>query len=82
MNKFCKGKDSKLSSKVIDDIGAHPYEKKCLINPTAVMQTKVILWYHCYLQHLGENLLEETIVAVDNALKRHEKPTLKTCNSL
>ena len=41
-----KGKDSKISTKVIDDIRVLTYEKKLLVIPTAIIQSKVILWCH------------------------------------
>ena len=59
-----KGKDSKISPNVIDDIRVLTYKKKCLVISTAEIQSKVIPCYHHGLQHPGENRLEETIVAV------------------
>ena len=81
-DKLFKGKDSKISPKVIDDIRVLPYEKKRLVIPTAKMQSKVILWYHHYLQHPGTIRLEETIAAVmywkgtRSQIRRH----VKTCD--
>ena len=53
-----------MSTKVIDNIRVLTYKNKRLVLPTAKIQSKAIQWYHHCLQHLGENRLEETIVAV------------------
>ena len=40
------------------------FNKKRLVIPTVEMQSLIIQWYHHYLQHLGDNWLEENIFAV------------------
>ena len=59
-----KRMDKKISLKVIDDTDILVYENKRLIIPGIEMQTRIINWYHHYLQHPGENRLEETLTAV------------------
>ena len=44
------------------------------------MQSEVVQWYHHYLQHLGENRLEETIVAMwCHGMCPHTRKHVKTC---
>ena len=45
------------------------------------MQSKVVQWYHHYLQHPGENRLEETIVAIMwwRGMRPHIRKHVKTC---
>ena len=63
-NKPFKGKYPSISLKVISDTKVLVYKDKRLVIPTKNMQLKVVQWYHHYLQHPGENRLEETIVAI------------------
>ena len=63
-NKPFKGKYHSISLKVVSDTKVLVYKDKCLVIPTENMKSKVVQWYHHYLQQLGENLLEETIVVI------------------
>ena len=63
-NKRFKGKDPPISLEVGSNAKVLVYNNKCLVTPTKDMQLEIVLWYHYYLQHLGENQLEETIVAI------------------
>jgi hypothetical protein len=60
-DKLVENKDGKISPTVIDDSRVLMYETKCLVIPTAEIQSEVIQWYHRYLQHPGKSRLEETI---------------------
>ena len=59
-----KDKDPLISLKVISETKVLVYKDKRLVIPTENMQSKVVQWYHHYLQHPGESRLEETIVAI------------------
>ena len=62
--KTFKNRDKKISLKIIDEIEILVYEDKRLVIPGIVMQSRIIQWYHHYLQHPGANRLEETLIAV------------------
>ena len=57
----------RLSLKVLDDIEVVTYDDKSKRGPRMVvpkdLQSKVVIWYHHYLQHPGHTRLEETIAA-------------------
>ena len=59
-----KGRDKKISLKVIDDEDILVYENNRMVIPGSEMQNRTVTWYHHYLQHPGENRLEETLTAV------------------
>ena len=59
-----KNRDKKISLKVIDDEDILVYENNRMVIPGSLMQTRIMTWYHHYLQHPGENRLEETLTAV------------------
>ena len=63
-NKPFKKKDKKISLKLIDDTDVLVYQDTRLVIPGNAMQNRIITWYHHYLQHPGENRLEETLTAV------------------
>ena len=63
-NETFKKKDKKISLKVIDDTDVLVYEGRRLVIPGAEMQSRVVQWYHYYLQHPGETRLEETLTAI------------------
>ena len=48
------------------------------------MQSKVVQWYHYYLQHPGKNRLEETIVAIMwwRGMQPHMKETHENLRTL
>ena len=56
--------DKRISLKVIDDTEILVYDHKRLVIPGAKMQSDIISWYHHYLQHPGENRLEETLTPI------------------
>ena len=76
-----KDRDPLISLKVISDTKVLVYKDKCLVIPTKNMQSKVVQWYHHYLQHPGENPLEETIVAIMwwRGMRLHIRKHVKTC---
>jgi hypothetical protein len=80
-NKPFKGKDPSISLKVISDTKVLVYKDKRLVIPTEDMQSKIVQWYHHYLQHPGENRLEETIVAIMwwRGMRPHIRKHVKTC---
>ena len=59
-----KGKYPLISLMVISETKVLVYKDKRLVIPTKIMQSKVVQWYHQYLQHPGKNRLEETMVAI------------------
>ena len=63
-NKPFKKRDKKISLKVIDDTDVLVYEGKRLVIPGTEMQSRIVQWYHHYLQHPGETRLEETLTAI------------------
>ena len=77
-----KGRNNKISPKVIDGIRVLTFETHRLVIPTAKMQNDVITWYHHYLQHPGENRLEETIVAVMywKGMRTQIRKHVRTCD--
>ena len=56
--------DKNIKLKVYDETDVLVYENKRLVIPNVKMRSDIINWYHHYLQHPGENRLEETIVSV------------------
>jgi hypothetical protein len=60
-------KRDRLSLKVLDDVEVVTYDDKSDRGPRMVvpraLQSKVVAWYHHYLQHPGHTRLEETIAA-------------------
>ena len=77
-----KNRDKKISLKLIDDTELLVYEDKRLVIPGIVMQSRVVQWYHHYLQHPGANRLEETLVAVMYwpGMRYRIRKYVKSCN--
>jgi len=59
-----KKRDKRISLNIIDDEEILCFENNRLVIPGSDMQTRVVTWYHHYLQHPGKNRLEETLTAV------------------
>ena len=53
-----------------------------LVIPTSQMQSRIIQWYHYYLQHPGESRLYETLKAVMywKGMRKHILKHVKTCD--
>ena len=67
LNKSSKNKkelSKRISLVVIDDTEVLVYDKTRLVVPSTDLQTRIVQWYHHYLQHPGHTRLEETISAV------------------
>ena len=69
-----------MSLKVSSDTRLLVYKDKCLVIPTKKMQSKIVQWYHRYLQHPGENRLGKTIVAImwGCGMRPHTRKHVKT----
>jgi hypothetical protein len=80
-NKDVKGKDPPISLKVVSETKLLAYKDTCLVISTEKMQSKIVLWYHHYLQHLDNKRLEETIVAIMflRGIRPHMRKDAKTC---
>lgn len=69
----------RISLVVIDDTEVLVYDKTRLVVPSTDLQSRVVQWYHHYLQHPGHTRLEETISAVmwwpslRTAIRQHVK---------
>lgn len=80
--KSFKNRDYKITPKVVTTTTVLVFDKKRLVIPTEEMQSRIIQWYHHYLQHPGENRLEETLVAamywprMRSQIRKH----VKTCD--
>ena len=76
-----KGKYPSIRLKVIIDTKVLVYKDKHLVIPTKDMQSKIVRWYHHYLQHLGKNQLEETTVAIMwwRGMRPHIRNYVNTC---
>ena len=77
-----KNCDKKISLKVIDDEDILVYENNRMVIPSSAMQNRIIDWYHHYLQHPGENRLEETLTAVMwwPGMQSHTRKHVKSCD--
>ena len=74
--------DKRISLKVIDDTEILVYDHKRLVIPGAKMQSDIISWYHHYLQHPGENRLEETLTPIMYwpGMRYRIRKYVKTCD--
>ena len=63
-DKAFKNKDPLLSIKVISKVCVIVYKDHRMVIPNANMQTKILEWYHHYLQHPGKVRMTETLKAV------------------
>ena len=74
--------DSRFTVKVIDDEQVLVFEDKRLVIPSKKMQSRIIQWYHHYLQHPGQNRLEETLCAVMywRGMRAQVRQHVKTCD--
>jgi hypothetical protein len=72
----------RISLVVIDDTEVLVYDKTRLIVPSTDLQSRVVQWYHHYLQHPGHTRLEETISAVMYwpSLRKQVRDHVKRCN--
>ena len=77
-----KNRDKRISLKVMDDQDILVYDNVRMVIPGAEMQTRVLTWYHHYLQHPGENRLEETLTAVMwwPGMRAHIRKFVKSCD--
>ena len=63
-DKHFKKRYYNIIPKVVTSTTVLVFNKKRLVIPTAEMKLLIIQWYHHYLQHPGDNRLEETIFSV------------------
>ena len=83
---FCdrpfRARDRNIRRAVIENTTVLVYRKVRLVIPTEEMQSRVIKWYHHYLQHPGTTRLEETIGAVMywKDMRKHIQRHVKVCD--
>ena len=80
-DKSFKGKDLLISLKVNSVTKVLLYKDIRLVIRTENIQSKIVQWYHHYLQHPGKNQLEETIVAIVwwQRMRPQIREHVKTC---
>ena len=80
-DKSFKKRDPDIGPKVINDVKILVKENKKLVIPSTEMQSRIVQWYHHYLQHPGQNRLEETICAIMwwKGMQFHIRRHVKTC---
>ena len=73
-------KKDRISLKVVDETDVLVYDDKRLVIP-ASLQSRIVAWYHHYLQHPGHTRLEETIAATMywRSLRSDVRRHVKTC---
>ena len=59
-----KDKNPLMSLKIISETKVLVYKDKRLVIPTKNIQSRILQWYHHYLQHPDKNRLEMTIAAI------------------
>ena len=77
-----KNRDKKISVRIIDDEDILVFEGNRMVIPDTAMQSRILSWYHHYLQHPGENRLEETLTAVMwwPGMRAHTRKHVKSCD--